>query len=158
MTLIRSALFALLFYPGTLIYVLTVIAVAPIGDRPVQAVVHAWSAYHNWLVRHVVGIRIQWDGRIPDGAYRIAVKHQSMMEAVDTLHFADTPVVVMKRELTTIPLFGWVTRRYGVIGVDRDAGASALRVIDRVKAEAPIWKVEVTGAGRRRVEGPLPPM
>ena len=33
----------------------------------------------------------------------------------------------MKRELTAIPLFGWVTRRYGVIGVDRDAGASALR-------------------------------
>ena len=129
MTLIRSALFALLFYPGTLLYVLTVIAVAPIGDRPVQAVVHAWSAFHNWLVRNVVGIRIEWDGRIPDGAYLIAVKHQSMMEAVDTLHFADTPVVVMKRELTTIPLFGWVTRRYGVIGVDREAGASALRVM-----------------------------
>ena len=35
----------------------------------------------------------------------------------------------MKRELTTIPLFGWVTRRYGVIGVDREAGAKALRTM-----------------------------
>ncbi len=34
-------------------------------------------------------------------------------------------------------------------------GARAL--IDRVKAEAPIWKVEVTEAGRERVEGTLPP-
>ena len=34
----------------------------------------------------------------------------------------------------------------------------ARAVIDRVKAEAPIWKVEVTGAGRRRVEGTLPPV
>jgi MoaE-MoaD fusion protein len=34
-------------------------------------------------------------------------------------------------------------------------GARAL--IDRVKAEAPIWKVEVDGADRRRVEGTLPP-
>jgi molybdopterin synthase catalytic subunit len=34
-------------------------------------------------------------------------------------------------------------------------GARAL--IDRVKAEAPIWKVEVTAAGRERVEGTLPP-
>ena len=127
MTWFRSILFALLFYPGTLLYVLTVIAVSPIGDRPVQAVVHAWSAFHHWLVRNVVGIRIEWDGQIPDGPYLIAVKHQSMMEAVDTLHFANTPVVVMKRELTTMPLFGWVTRRYGVIGVDRDAGARALR-------------------------------
>jgi molybdopterin synthase catalytic subunit len=35
------------------------------------------------------------------------------------------------------------------------AGARAL--IDRVKAEAPIWKVEVTATGRTRVEGTLPP-
>jgi molybdopterin synthase catalytic subunit len=35
------------------------------------------------------------------------------------------------------------------------AGARAL--IDRVKAEAPIWKVEVDGSDRRRVEGTLPP-
>ena len=129
MDAVRSLLFALLFYPGTLLYVLAVIAVSPLGDTPVQAVVHGWSKFHHLLVRHVLGIRIEWDGKIPDGAYLIAVKHQSMMEAVDTLHFAQTPVVVMKRELTTIPLFGWVTRRYGVIGVDRDAGASALRVM-----------------------------
>ena len=30
-------------------------------------------------------------------------------------------------------------------------------VIDRVKAEAPIWKQEVTAAGTRRVDGTLPP-
>jgi molybdopterin synthase catalytic subunit len=38
-----------------------------------------------------------------------------------------------------------------------EAFAGARAVIDRVKAEAPIWKVEVTDAGRRRVEGTLPP-
>jgi len=137
MDALRSTLFALLFYPGTLLYVLTVIAVSPIGEAPVQRVVHAWSAFHNWLVRNILRIRIEWDGRIPDGAYLIAVKHQSMMEAVDTLHFARTPVVVMKRELTVIPLFGWVTRRYGVIGVDRDAGAAALRTM-MVEAKAAV--------------------
>jgi molybdopterin synthase catalytic subunit len=39
-----------------------------------------------------------------------------------------------------------------------DAFAGARAVIDRVKAEAPIWKVEVSDAGRRRVEGTLPPV
>src|ERR671922_1393953 len=38
-----------------------------------------------------------------------------------------------------------------------EAFAGARALIDRVKAEAPIWKVEVTGAGRKRVEGTLPP-
>ena len=39
-----------------------------------------------------------------------------------------------------------------------EAFAGARAVIDRVKAEAPIWKVEVTAGDRRRVEGTLPPL
>lgn len=160
MDLLRSLLFVLLFYPGTLLYVLTVIIVSPIGDAPVQAVVHAWSQFHHWLVRNVLGIRIVWDGAIPDGPFLIAVKHQSMMEAVDTLHFAQCPVVVMKRELTVIPLFGWVTRRYGVIGVDRDAGASALRVM-MAEAKAAISSgrpVIIFPEGTRVPFGEAPPL
>jgi molybdopterin synthase catalytic subunit len=38
-----------------------------------------------------------------------------------------------------------------------EAFAGARALIDRVKAEAPIWKVEVTEAGRSRVPGTLPP-
>jgi molybdopterin converting factor subunit 1 len=38
-----------------------------------------------------------------------------------------------------------------------EAFAGARALIDRVKAEAPIWKVEVSEAGRTRVEGTLPP-
>jgi 1-acyl-sn-glycerol-3-phosphate acyltransferase len=124
---LRSALFALLFYPGTLLYVLTVFAVAPFGDRPVQAVVHGWAWYHHVLVTRVLGIRWQLEGTIPPGAYLVASKHQAMVETIEVLRLIDTPVVVMKRELSTMPLFGWVTRRYGVIGVDREAGAAALR-------------------------------
>jgi MoaE-MoaD fusion protein len=38
-----------------------------------------------------------------------------------------------------------------------EAFAGARALIDRVKAEAPIWKVEVTESGRERVPGTLPP-
>ena len=126
---LRSALFALLFYPGTLLYVLGVIAVAPFGNRPVRTVVIGWSHYHHWLVHHVLGIRWRIEGSIPPGPYLIAIKHQAMVETIEALRLADTPVVVMKRQLTEIPLFGWVTLRFGVIGVDREAGASALRAM-----------------------------
>ncbi|HEX2413153.1 MAG TPA: molybdopterin converting factor subunit 1 [Solirubrobacteraceae bacterium] len=37
-----------------------------------------------------------------------------------------------------------------------EAFAGARAVIDRVKAEAPVWKVEVTAEGRHRAEGTLP--
>jgi molybdopterin converting factor subunit 1 len=39
-----------------------------------------------------------------------------------------------------------------------EAFAGARALIDRVKAEAPIWKVEVSAEGRTRVEGSLPPV
>lgn len=160
MAWLRSLLFASLFYPGTLFYVLSVILVSPIGTGPVQRQVHAWSAFHHWLVRHVLGIRFEWDGAIPDGAYLIAVKHSSMMEAVDTLHFARSPVVVMKRELTVIPLFGWVTLRYGVIGVNRDAGSAALRVM-MAEAKAAVAggrPVIIFPEGTRVPYGEAPPL
>ena len=134
---LRSTLFALIFYPATLFYVLTILAAVPLGTRAVQNRVHAWAKFHYWLVQRVLKIRFEWDGEIPAGPYLIAVKHQAMVEAVDTLRFARTPVVVMKRELTIIPFFGWVCLRYGVIGVDRDAGASALRAM-MVAAKAAI--------------------
>ena len=44
-----------------------------------------------------------------------------------------------------------------VSGAHRDEAFSGARdLIDRIKEEVPIWKVEVDGADRRRVEGTLP--
>ena len=40
-----------------------------------------------------------------------------------------SPATVMKRELAQIPLWGWAARRYGVIVVNREANASALRAM-----------------------------
>jgi 1-acyl-sn-glycerol-3-phosphate acyltransferase len=160
MALIRSLLFAMLFYPGTLVYVLVVILLSPFGDRTVQAIVHGWSDFHHWLVRHVLGINWEIDGEMPDGAYLIAFKHEAMVETIEALRFAAKPVVVMKRELTVIPLFGWVTRRYGVIGVDREAGASALRTMlaEGRKAVAHGRPVAIFPEGTRVPHGQKPPL
>ena len=152
MVLLRSLLFALLFYPGTAVYVFGVILMSPLGDRPVRAIVHGWSDYHHWLVRHVLGIRMEFDRAMPEGAYLIAVKHEAMVETVEGLRMARTPVVVMKRELTQIPFFGWVTRRYGVIGVDREAGAGLAHALGWALHE---WTVECAADIER--EGPLGP-
>jgi 1-acyl-sn-glycerol-3-phosphate acyltransferase len=160
MAALRSILFFLLFYPGTLLYVLTVIAVSPLGTPPVRRLVHGWSDFHHWLVRNILGIRFVWDGVIPEGPYLIAVKHQAMVETVESLRFARTPVVVMKRELTTMPLFGWVTLRYGSIGVHREAGAQALREMMAKGKEAVAngRPVVIFPEGTRVSPGEAPPL
>ena len=126
MALLRSTIYALIFYPATLLFILGCFVASLFGSKPMRSVVHAWTDFHHHFVR-LLGTRVQIDGEIPPGAYLIAVKHQSMFETLEMMRVARTPVVVMKRELTTMPAFGWATRSYGVIGVDRNAGAKALR-------------------------------
>ena len=92
-----------------------------------RAVVHGWADLHEWLSANLIGVRLRLDGEVPEGPYLIDVKHQSMYETIQMLRVVRTPVVVLKHELSAIPLFGWMTRRYGVIPVDREAGSKALR-------------------------------
>lgn len=160
MAFLRSLLFALIFYPATILVCLSALLVAPFSAQGLRDIVHFWAKMHYWLVQHVVGIRFEWEGELPDGAYLIAVKHESMVEAVDTLRFARRPVVVMKRELTTMPIWGPVARKYGVIGVDRKAGAAALRaMMVEAKAAAKANRpVIIFPEGTRIPHGSKPPL
>ena len=127
MQAVRSLIYMLVFYPATLLFVLAGIAASLLGTRPTRAVVHGWANFHHRLAQVVLGIRSTVEGSIPNGAVLVAVKHGSMYETIEALRIARTPVVVLKHELSSLPLFGWLTRRYGVIPVDRAAGAKALR-------------------------------
>jgi 1-acyl-sn-glycerol-3-phosphate acyltransferase len=136
MALVRSLLFAAIFYPATVIWVLAGIVATPFGRRPTLAVVLSWVELHHSLTEHVLGIRSLVDGILPRGAYLFAVKHQSMYETIEMVRLTHLPVIVMKQELADIPLFGFLTRQYGVIPVERSAGAKALREMVAAGKEA----------------------
>jgi 1-acyl-sn-glycerol-3-phosphate acyltransferase len=127
MAVARSLLFAALFYPATVIWVLVGLVATLFGRRPTLGVILGWVRFHHWLTRRVLGLRMKVVGAIPPGPHLIAVKHQSMYETLEMVRLTHLPVVVMKKELADIPLFGFMTRRYGVIPVERSAGAKALR-------------------------------
>jgi 1-acyl-sn-glycerol-3-phosphate acyltransferase len=99
------------------------------GRGPTLAVVLSWVEIHHWLVTHVLKIRIRVEGEVPEGPHLLAVKHQSMLETLEMVRITNLPVIVIKKELADIPLFGWMTRCYGVIPVERSAGAKALRAL-----------------------------
>lgn len=123
---LRAGAYALVFYPATLLFIIACFLASLLGSEPMRAMVHAWTDFHHWLAR-LLGTRVEVRGAIPPGPYLIAVKHQSMFETLEMMRVARTPVVVLKRELSSLPGFGWATRRYGVIPVDRSAGPKALR-------------------------------
>ena len=74
--------------------------------------------------------------------------------------FRSLPVIVLKKELADIPLFGWLTRRYGVIPVERRAGAKALRalVAQGRNAVATGRSVIIYPEGTRVRPGQTPPL
>jgi 1-acyl-sn-glycerol-3-phosphate acyltransferase len=129
MALLRSLLYAAIFYPATILWVLAGVVATLLGRRPTLAIVLSWVDLHHWLTRHVLGIRVRLEGHIPPGPQLIAVKHQSMFETLEMVRMTHLPIIVMKKELADIPLFGFMTRRYGVITVDRTAGVKALRCL-----------------------------
>jgi 1-acyl-sn-glycerol-3-phosphate acyltransferase len=107
-----------------------------VGSRATLGVILGWVDFHDWLASRLLGITSRVEGDIPRGAVLIAVKHQSMYETLEMVRLARLPVIVMKKELANIPLFGTLTRRYGVIPVERTAGAKALREMVAAGKEA----------------------
>jgi 1-acyl-sn-glycerol-3-phosphate acyltransferase len=158
MALIRSLLFAVLFYSATVLWVLAGTVASLFGRRPTLAVVLSWVDMHYWLTANVLGIRSKVEGAIPGGPHLIAVKHEAMYETLEMVRITNLPVIVIKKELSDIPLFGFLTRRYGVIPVERSAGAKALRnlVAEGEKAVATGRPVMIFPEGTRVRVGERP--
>ncbi|HUO22296.1 MAG TPA: lysophospholipid acyltransferase family protein [Caulobacteraceae bacterium] len=87
-----------------------------------------WAVLMVFGMRWIGGVRLEIRGteRLPPGAYLIAAKHQSWFDIVSPFLYAPDALFVMKKELGQIPAFGWLSRKAGMIEVDREAHAKAL--------------------------------
>jgi len=156
----RSILFALIFYPLTAAFSIAGIAARVAGRPATLTVVRGWMNAYRWLTRNLLGIETRVQGQVPGGPHLVAVKHQSMFETLEVARLTGLPIVVYKKELSRIPLFGQVTRAYGVIAVEREAGARALRhlVAEGKKAAADQRSVIIYPEGTRVAVGTTPPL
>ena len=160
MTVLRSTLFALFFYPVTVLAVLAAFAAVPFGSGKVIAVARLWTKAHAFLAATILGIRTRVEGAIPQGTYLFAAKHQSMYETLELVRILDRPAVVIKKELADIPGWGSIARRYGAVAVDRDAGAKALRAMTK-EAKAALAQgrpILIFPEGTRVSPGDSPPL
>jgi 1-acyl-sn-glycerol-3-phosphate acyltransferase len=160
MAALRSALYAAIFYPVTILWVLAGMVASLLGRRPTLAIVLSWADVHHWLARNILGIRVRLEGEIPPGPHLIAVKHESMFETLEMVRLSRLPVIVIKKELADIPLFGFMTKQYGAIPVERSAGARALRALLRAGEEAAASgrPVIIYPEGTRVRPGETPPL
>lgn len=160
MLFLRSLAFALIYYTGTLLCVLAAFPAGLFGTRPLRAVTHFWVGFHRRCARSLLGIRTRVEGEVPRGAVLVPAKHQSMYETMEIVLLLHEPAIIMKRQLSDIPVWGWVARRYGIIPVDREGGAIALRRMMRA-AEGAIAEgrpIVIFAEGTRVAVGERPPL
>lgn len=160
MRALRSALFVVLFYPVSVGAVLAALPAAALGRRALFATVHFWVWWHRWCTEFILGIRTRVEGRLPDGPVLVAAKHQAMYETIEVVRLLRDPAVVLKRELADLPGWGKAAQRYGMIPVDREGGAPALR---RMLAAAQAVLAEgrpivIFPEGTRVMPGEQPPL
>lgn len=132
MLLLRNFAFYAVFYMGSVVVTLAAFLTSRLDPRIFRACVHAWSGLQRWSVEHLLGSRVTIEGSGPlAGPALYAIKHESFFEAIDAPTLFDLPVVFTKAELFRIPGWGPAARAYGLVAVDRDAGAKALMTMMR---------------------------
>jgi 1-acyl-sn-glycerol-3-phosphate acyltransferase len=130
----RSCAFYLLFYGGSAVLVCASVVAVAAQRAWLRPIVATWGDWHLWCVRHLLGMEVILEGTLPTESALIAIKHESVFEAIDTPRLFDFPAVFAKQELFQIPGWGYSALTYGLIPVARDKGAKTLReMIARAK-------------------------
>jgi 1-acyl-sn-glycerol-3-phosphate acyltransferase len=158
--IVRSLIFNILFYIFVVIFVIIAIPAFVLPQRRMVRVAQWWGCTSLWLLRFICGTKFELRGRenIPPGACLVASKHQSAWETFALFPPFEFPTIVLKRELTWIPVFGWELLKGGMIALDRGAGKETLAaLIAKVRdALASNRQVIVFPEGTRRQPGDTP--
>lgn len=126
---VRSIAFYLAFYLGSFLLALASVPASFMARRHMAGLGAAWARWHRWCTRYLVGVKIVIEGTVPSGKVIVAGKHESFFEAIDLPNLLHCPVPFAKSELLDIPLWGKVGEAYGMVRVERDQGAKALRAM-----------------------------
>lgn len=131
LTVIRSLAFNIAFYLNTAMWLIIALPTFLMPYRGIIWVAKSWGRTNLVLLRVIAGIDVEWRGleKIPQGPLLVAAKHQSAWETFALLTLFDDPLFIVKRELTWIPLFGWLMIKGRMVPVDRKRGSQALAVM-----------------------------
>lgn len=137
MNAIRSIFFNIFFFVGSFILSISLLSLLFLPRKKlVPAIATIYGSYMCWIQDHILGLKLEIRGleNIPaDGHFIIAAKHQSAYETLQlpfmkSLHY---PAIILKKELTRLPVWGWYPARMGLIAIDRGSGMESLQSIIR---------------------------
>ncbi len=121
--MIRNFLFSIFFFSGIIILSLIFL---PSLFFPQKVVLFGGKLMGYWTgfcLRFFLNVKIKIKGKeniIKNEKFFIAASHQSMFETFYLQTIFDSPVFILKKELTLIPVFGWYLKKIGSISIKRN--------------------------------------
>jgi len=125
-TFLRSALFQLWFAAVTTVLSLLFVVLLLGPRRATMHLARVWARATFWGLRIFAGVGFRVIGTPPKEAVLVAAKHMSMWDTLALYLALDDPGIVLKRELLSIPFFGWFVGKAAAIPIDRGGKAKAL--------------------------------
>lgn len=132
MLFIRQILFNIIFYVGTALYC---VLLTPLLILPRHLFVKGLESYFHavhLVEKYVLGLDFELRGteNIPkSGSFIVAAKHYSAYETMKPHILFKDPAIIMKKELSYIPLWGWLAMKARMIFIDRGSRDVALKSI-----------------------------
>lgn len=158
MIVLRSALFLLWFALLSTVLSLLFCPVLLLPRGATVRLARSWARAILWGLRVFAGIGMEVRGRPPRGPVLVAAKHMSMWDTLALYLVLDEPGIVLKRELLSIPFYGWYLNKAAAIAIDRGGKASALRKMGQ-RAQAVLAEgrpVLIFPEGTRKKPGATP--
>lgn len=139
---IRQILFNVVFYGATTIFCI-ILTPAMLLPRPIFIIgLNSYFKSVHLIEKYILGLDFEIRGKehIPaTGSFIVAAKHYSAYETMKLHLLFFDPAIIMKKELSRIPLWGWLAMKAKMIFIDRGSREIALNSIvagaKRVEAE-----------------------
>jgi 1-acyl-sn-glycerol-3-phosphate acyltransferase len=143
-SVLRSLAFSLFQILVTPPYALLVLALFWLPPIPRYRFITGWCAVNLWAARVLCGIRHRVVGLENAGSAPliVACKHSSTWETLFLSRLLPPLAYVAKKELLSLPFFGWGFRLASPITIDRKAGQDAMSQIakqGRVRFAQGFW-------------------
>jgi 1-acyl-sn-glycerol-3-phosphate acyltransferase len=126
---LRSLLFTAAFYLWSTVAAIVMLPTLVLPRAACAWTLRMWGKVDTWLLRVICDIKVEVRGRqhLPAGAALIAPKHHCMFDIFGAFAFLPDSCFVLRKELMRIPFFGWYAWKCGMIVVDREGHAKALK-------------------------------
>ena len=121
--MIRNYLFSVFFFSG--IIIISIIFL-PSFFFPQKVVLIGGKLMGHWTgfcLKFFLNTKIEVKGREnidENRKFFIAASHQSMFETFYLQTIFNSPIFILKKELTLIPIFGWYLKKIGSISIKRN--------------------------------------